>query len=95
MDLNYNASEEAFRGEVKEFLSMNVPADLSDKIANSRKLTRDDLMRWQGILHKKGWGGPAWPKQFGGTGWSTSSTTSAPISIRPIRSGSASRWWPL
>jgi alkylation response protein AidB-like acyl-CoA dehydrogenase len=71
MDLNYNADEEAFRSEVKDFLSKNVPADLSDKIANSRKLAREDLMRWQSILHKRGWGGPAWPKEFGGTGWST------------------------
>ena len=71
MDLNYTAEEEAFRSEVKDFLAKTVPADLSDKIANSRKLSRDDLMRWQSILHKRGWGGPAWPKQFGGTGWTT------------------------
>ena len=61
MDLNYTTEEEAFRTDVRAFLGKNTPADLSDKVANSRKLGRDDLMRWQGILHKRGWGGPAWP----------------------------------
>jgi alkylation response protein AidB-like acyl-CoA dehydrogenase len=26
-------------------------------------------VRWQRILHAKGWGAPAWPVEYGGTGW--------------------------
>ena len=44
--------------------------DLRDKVANYEELTREDLLRWHRILAKKGWVAPAWPKEWGGTGWS-------------------------
>ena len=28
-------------------------------------------MAWQAILNRRGWAGVAWPKEFGGTGWSS------------------------
>jgi alkylation response protein AidB-like acyl-CoA dehydrogenase len=31
---------------------------------------KQDIPRWQEILHARGWGAPAWPVEFGGTGWS-------------------------
>ena len=33
MDLNYTAEEEAFRSEVRDFLSKNVPADLAGRLS--------------------------------------------------------------
>jgi alkylation response protein AidB-like acyl-CoA dehydrogenase len=36
-----------------------------------KRLGREDFLRWQRILHAKGWGAPSWPTQFGGTGWSS------------------------
>ena len=69
MDLNYSQEELAFRDEVRGWLKANLPADLRDKIANYEELTRDDLLRWHKILAKKGWVAPAWPKEWGGTGW--------------------------
>ena len=69
MDLNYSKDELAFRDEVRGWLSANLPQDLRDKIANYDELGREDLMRWHKILAKKGWVAPAWPKEWGGTGW--------------------------
>ena len=69
MDLNYSKDELAFRDEVRGWLGANLPQDLRDKIANYDELGRDDLMRWHKILAKKGWVAPAWPKEWGGTGW--------------------------
>ncbi len=69
MDLNYSADEEAFRTEVRGWLAANIPADLREKVATYQELSRDDLMRWQKILAKKGWVAPAWPKEWGGTDW--------------------------
>ena len=69
MDLNYSREELAFRDEVRGWLSANLPQDLRDKMATYAELTRDDLMRWHKILAKKGWVAPAWPKEWGGTGW--------------------------
>ena len=70
MDLNYSKEELAFRDEVRGWLKSNLPTDLRDKIANYEALTRDDLLRWHRILAKKGWVAPAWPQEWGGTGWS-------------------------
>jgi alkylation response protein AidB-like acyl-CoA dehydrogenase len=69
MDLNYSQEELAFRDEVRAWLKANLPADLRDKMANYEHLSKDDLLRWHKILAKKGWVAPAWPKEWGGTGW--------------------------
>ena len=69
MDLNYSPEELAFRDEVRAWLAQNLPAELRDKVARYEELSRDDLLRWHRILAKKGWIAPAWPKEWGGTGW--------------------------
>ncbi|MBI2754814.1 MAG: acyl-CoA dehydrogenase family protein [Betaproteobacteria bacterium] len=69
MDLNYSREELAFRDEVRGWLNANLPQDLRDKVANYDELGREDLLRWHRILAKKGWVAPAWPKEWGGTGW--------------------------
>jgi alkylation response protein AidB-like acyl-CoA dehydrogenase len=69
MDLNYSAEELAFRDEVRAWLQDNLPADLREKGERYAHLSRDDLLRWHAILAAKGWVAPAWPKEWGGTGW--------------------------
>jgi alkylation response protein AidB-like acyl-CoA dehydrogenase len=69
MDLNYSAEELAFRDEVRGWLQRNLPADLREKVESYEHLSKDDLMRWHRILARQGWVAPAWPKEWGGTGW--------------------------
>jgi len=69
MDLNYSKEELAFRDEVRGWLAANLPQHLREKIANYDELGREDLLTWHRILAKKGWVAPAWPKEWGGTGW--------------------------
>ena len=69
MDLNYSAEEQVFRDEVRGWINANLPQDLRDKVANYEELGREDLLRWHRVLAKKGWVAPAWPKEWGGTGW--------------------------
>jgi alkylation response protein AidB-like acyl-CoA dehydrogenase len=69
MDLSFTAEELAFRDEVRAFIEANVPAEMRRKVLDGLEVSRDDTVRWQQILHRKGWGGPNWPKEFGGTGW--------------------------
>src|SRR5882672_2293246 len=69
MDLSFSAEELAFRNEVRAFIEANVPADTRRKVLEGLEVSRDDTLRWQQILHLQGWGGPNWPKEFGGTGW--------------------------
>ena len=66
MDLNYSPEELAFRDEVRSWLAANLPQELKDKAHYSK----EELMRWHRILAAKGWVAPAWPKDWGGTGWS-------------------------
>ncbi len=70
MDLNYSPEELAFRDEVRSWLQSHLPRDLKDKVARYSHLSKDDLLRWHKILAKQGWVAPAWPKEWGGTGWS-------------------------
>jgi alkylation response protein AidB-like acyl-CoA dehydrogenase len=72
MDLDFNAEENAFRDEVRAFLKAHLPTDISTRIGRGDdSQIAQDIPRWQGILHQHGWGAPAWPKAFGGTGWTT------------------------
>ena len=69
MDLNFTPEELAFRAEVRQWVAESLPKDLSHKVFNSLRLSRDDMQRWAKILGKKGWLGYGWPTQFGGPGW--------------------------
>jgi alkylation response protein AidB-like acyl-CoA dehydrogenase len=69
MDLNYSAEELAFREEARAWLHANLPDDLRRKVERYEHLSKEDLLRWHRILAKQGWVAPAWPKEWGGTGW--------------------------
>ena len=70
MDLNYTPEEQTFRAEVRAFITGQLPADISAKVKGGKRLAKDDFVRWQKVLHAKGWGATMWPQKFGGTGWS-------------------------
>lgn len=70
MDVSFSAADEAFRGEVRTFLSEALPTGLRTKVEHGVELQRDDLMHWHRILHQKGWVAPNWPAEYGGPGWS-------------------------
>ncbi len=70
MDLNYTTEEESFRAEVRAFLQAEIPADIRDRMRSGRRVRKDDIVRWQKILHRRGWGAGMWPERFGGAGWS-------------------------
>jgi hypothetical protein len=69
MDLQFTPEEQAFRAEIRRWVAENLPKDISHKVHNALRLSRDDMQRWARILGQKGWLGWGWPKQFGGPGW--------------------------
>jgi alkylation response protein AidB-like acyl-CoA dehydrogenase len=69
MDLNFTPDEQAFREQTRAWVKANLPKEISDKVRNSIRLSRDDMQRWAKILGKNGWLGWGWPKEFGGPGW--------------------------
>ena len=71
MDLHYTAEESAFRDTVRAFLDTHLPADLQRKVRRHLRLNRDDYVRWHKIVAQQGWAAPAWPVEYGGTGWTS------------------------
>ena len=69
MDLNFTGEELAFRDEVRAFMDTNIPPETRRKVLEGVEVSRDDTLGWHQTLHRHGWGGPNWPKEFGGTGW--------------------------
>jgi hypothetical protein len=69
MDLDYTPEEQAFREEVRAFVRANLPQDIAEKVLHHRRLVKDDYVRWQKILYKKGWIAGHWPREHGGQGW--------------------------
>ena len=69
MDLNFTPEEEAFRREVQQFLHDRLPERISAKVKGGLRLTRDDMLTWQGILNERGWLANHWPQEYGGPGW--------------------------
>jgi len=69
MDLDYTPEELAFRDEVRAFVQANLPHELSRKVIEHKRLTKDDYLVWQKALYRQGWAAPHWPKEAGGCGW--------------------------
>ncbi|MGJ9416626.1 acyl-CoA dehydrogenase family protein [Massilia sp. CMS3.1] len=70
MDLNFTPQEEAFRSEVRAFLSEKLPARLSSKVAEGKHLSKADMEEWHAVLNERGWLANHWPEAYGGPGWS-------------------------
>jgi alkylation response protein AidB-like acyl-CoA dehydrogenase len=70
VNLDFTPDELAFRDEVREFLAREFPADLREKRARGIALGKEDQVRWQKILFRRGWAAVNWPVEYGGTGWS-------------------------
>ena len=71
MDLAFSKEEIAFREEVRAFFRDNVPPETRRKMVEGRHLSKDEMVAWWRILNKKGWGFSHWPKEYGGTGWTS------------------------
>ncbi len=69
MNLEFSPEEIAFREEVRTFIEANYPKHLRGKNIMREDLSKEDFLAWHKILGKKGWSAPAWPKEYGGTGW--------------------------
>lgn len=69
MDMEFSPKDLAFQQEVRDFIAENYPAELRDKQDEGEEMSKEDFLSWHKILYKKGWIAPAWPVEYGGTGW--------------------------
>ncbi len=72
MDLALSKDDEAFRSEVRRFLDEKLTPDLREAGKRTGGVLSDPpaTTKWHKALYEKGWIAPAWPKEFGGPGWS-------------------------
>ena len=71
MNIEFSDKHEAFREEVRAFLDSELPDNLRDAERHRPGVFLDYEYnnRWHRILYAKGWVAPAWPREYGGTGW--------------------------
>jgi alkylation response protein AidB-like acyl-CoA dehydrogenase len=71
MDLFSTPAVRAFRDEVRAFLAEELTPDLAraGRRATSVFFHPSVSLKWQAILHARGWVAPDWPVEHGGPGW--------------------------
>jgi alkylation response protein AidB-like acyl-CoA dehydrogenase len=70
MDFEESDQDLEFRKLVRSFMLEEFPAKIRRKVANYLPLTKEEIITAHKALHKKGWAGINWPREYGGTGWS-------------------------
>ncbi len=72
MDLALSNADETFRAEVRRFLDEKLTPDLREAGMRTGGVLTDPpaTTKWHKALYEKGWIAPAWPKEYGGPGWS-------------------------
>lgn len=69
MQYELTPGENAFRDEVRAFVSTALPPETRQAMIAGRNLPREAYVAWQRALDSRGWGVPGWPAEWGGTDW--------------------------
>ncbi|MEQ8858587.1 MAG: acyl-CoA dehydrogenase family protein [Pseudomonadales bacterium] len=71
MNIAFSAEHQAFRDDVRRFLDTHLTDELraAQRACPGIFLDYEHNIVWHRILHRQGWVAPAWPKEYGGTGW--------------------------
>ena len=69
MNLDFSAADLAFRDEARRFIAERYPAELRGRQDEGEELGKADFLSWHRVLAERGWVAPAWPREYGGPGW--------------------------
>ncbi|WP_322795035.1 acyl-CoA dehydrogenase family protein [Tepidiforma sp.] len=70
MEFKFTAEHEALRKEVRDFLAEALPNRGVGPVRPTSQENWEEQIAFNKKLAKKGWIAPAWPKEYGGLGWS-------------------------
>jgi hypothetical protein len=70
MEFKFTAEHEALRKEVRDFLAEALPNRGVGPVRPTSQENWEEQLAFNKKLAKKGWIAPAWPKEYGGLGWS-------------------------
>jgi alkylation response protein AidB-like acyl-CoA dehydrogenase len=71
MEFRLSSAEEAFRAEVRDWLRTSLPPGWGTPAYREPRTAEEKIAAsksWQATLHRGGWAGITWPKQYGGRG---------------------------
>jgi alkylation response protein AidB-like acyl-CoA dehydrogenase len=73
MDIALAPHDRAFQDDVRRFLDNALTPELRNQAARQAGVFAGPELnrRWHKILYEKGWIAPSWPKEYGGTGWTS------------------------
>jgi len=72
MNLKWTPADLAFRDEVRAFVAAELTPEMRMATAKMTSVYApiELSLAWQAKLHVRRWAAPAWPQEYGGTGWS-------------------------
>lgn len=70
MRLALSDAEAAFRDDLREFFTTQIPADIRERVHEGRIRYPDDVVTAQRIMNARGVAVPNWPVEWGGQDWS-------------------------
>lgn len=70
MKLTLSDADAAFRDDLREFFTTQVPADIRDRMRRGELSLPEDVVTTQRILNERGIAVPNWPPTWGGKDWS-------------------------
>lgn len=70
MDFSYSPADLAFRDELRAWLAQALPQGWGETVFEPEDEDENAMFRldWERKLHKGGWSGISWPKEYGGRG---------------------------
>lgn len=66
----FDQDDLAFADTVSSFARRHLGIELRRKVASELRPDKSESVAWQKVLCGNGWAAPAWPREFGGCGWS-------------------------
>ena len=69
MNLEFTVEQQAFREQVRTWLTETLPPEFAAKVRHGRVLNKTEQEQWHALLNSQGWLAPHWPVEYGGTGW--------------------------
>ena len=69
MKLDFTDQDLEFRDEVRRFIAEHYPAEVRERQQRGLELRKQDYLAWHQVVARRDWSVPAWPVEYGGTGW--------------------------
>ncbi len=71
MEIRFTDKDLEFRDEIRSWIENEYPKHIKEKQEQGESLTKEEVTEFHKALSAKGWLGYNWPREYGGTGWTS------------------------